>query len=103
MNQIMEKLSVLEHAGPGHPPPPPWAPPGGQQGWGEEGYGPRPRGLEELTQLRLAQLDELQRQQRELQVRIIFTLPTYRPYAYDIIISLRPHLGDPYRITRKRS
>ncbi|XP_071482328.1 uncharacterized protein [Diadema antillarum] len=65
MSHIMEKLSILEHAGHGPPPQPTWAYPQGP-GWGVEGPGAQYR-LEELTRLQLEHLEQLQMKQQELQ------------------------------------
>ncbi|XP_072172480.1 uncharacterized protein [Diadema setosum] len=65
MSHIMEKLSILEHAGHGPPPQPTWAYPQGL-GWGVEGPGAQYR-LEELTRLQLEHLEQLQTKQQELQ------------------------------------
>ncbi|XP_071509737.1 uncharacterized protein [Diadema antillarum] len=65
MSHIMEKLSILEHAGHVPPPQPTWAYPQGL-GWGVEGPGAQYR-LEELTRLQLEHLEQLQMKQQELQ------------------------------------
>ncbi|XP_063957491.1 uncharacterized protein LOC129265434 isoform X1 [Lytechinus pictus] len=65
MNNVMEKLSILEHVGHSAPPPLPWVYPMGP-GWGGGGYDAR-HDLGEMTQRRLGELEELQRKQQEMQ------------------------------------
>ncbi|XP_030855609.1 uncharacterized protein LOC115929765 [Strongylocentrotus purpuratus] len=91
MNHIMEKLSVLEHVGHSAPPPPPWVYPMGQ-GWGGGGYDAR-HDLGEMTQRRLGELEELQKQQREMQSELRALSQRNADRGIEVANGMPPHQG----------